>query len=93
VVVRGQRHGRGVPYSPEGLDATTRGSCAALIELARAGNIILPLSRAHLVATSRLDGESRHELAMTMLQLSRGWQMRTPLDVRQNELHRFDSRT
>ncbi len=73
-------------YSPDGLDATVRDGCAALIQLARDGSIILPLSSAHLVETSRRRGRSRHDLAMTMLQLSRGWQMRTPLDVRQREL-------
>lgn len=80
-------------HSPDLLDATVRAGCAALIELARDGRIILPLSGAHLVETSRRRGRSRHDLATTMLQLSRGWQMRTPLDVRQSELraelHRY----
>jgi hypothetical protein len=73
-------------YSPGLLNPQVRAACEAVTELARDGRIVLPLSGAHLVETSRRRGRSRRDLAMTMLQLSRGWQMRTPLDVRQSEL-------
>jgi hypothetical protein len=57
--------------------------------LARAANeerVILPLSSAHLVETSKRGGTSRLELAATMLHYSRGWQLRTVLGLRRAEL-------
>jgi hypothetical protein len=57
-----------------------------LMGLARDRAITLPLSSAHAFETARKDGRQRRELATTMLQLSRGWQMRNPLKVRREEL-------
>lgn len=57
-----------------------------LIELARADEIILPLSGAHLVETAKKGGRQRTDLARAMIELSRGWQMRSPLAVRAFEL-------
>jgi hypothetical protein len=57
-----------------------------LIEWARARKIFLPLSSGHVMETTPLYDEKRQHLAMTMLQLSRGWLMRNPLLVRRDEI-------
>ena len=59
-----------------------------LIDLARAQKIILPMSFAHLSETSwRRDTDRRYHLALALTRLSRGWQMRYPVDVWRYELH------
>lgn len=73
-------------YAPEKLNSEQRAACAAVSALAARGDVILPLSGAHAVETARADGRWRHDLAMTMLSLSRGWQMLSPLKVRMLEL-------
>jgi len=62
-----------------------RQAAAELIPLARSGAVILPLSAAHLRETAPT-GKHRRDMALTMLELSRGWQMRNPLSVRRGEL-------
>lgn len=50
--------------------------------------IILPASAAHHHETTKWhDDDRRYQLGLTILQLSRGWQMRDPLRVRANELY------
>ncbi|MEH0419895.1 hypothetical protein [Streptomyces sp. B21-083] len=50
--------------------------------------IILPASSSHYFETGkRFSTEKRYALGLTVLQYSRGWQMRDPLQVRRNELH------
>ncbi|WP_405979599.1 hypothetical protein [Streptomyces sp. NBC_00158] len=50
--------------------------------------IVLPASAGHYFETSkRFSTEKRYALGLTILQYSRGWQMRDPLQVRRNELH------
>lgn len=73
-------------FAPEKVPATHRDGYARLTALAREHAIVLPLSAAHAFETARKDGRQRRELATTMLQLSRGWQMRSPLKVRREEL-------
>jgi len=69
-----------------------------LIELATAGRVILPMSAGHMSETCKWrDNDARYRLALTILQLSAGWQMRDPLEVRRFELRealtvRFKSR-
>lgn len=58
----------------------------ALIQLARDRKILLPLSGAHAVEMARTYGGRRRNLAGIMLELSRGWQMVSPLSVRLREL-------
>ncbi len=72
-------------WSPQKVKAHREGY-ERLTELARERAITLPLSSAHAFETARKDGRQRRELATTMLQLSRGWQMRSPLKVRREEL-------
>jgi len=62
-------------------------ACRRLIDLADRRKIILPISGAHLVVeTAKTDGRQRADLARVMLSLSSGWQMRSPLWVRHQEL-------
>lgn len=58
---------------------------AAMVE---AGELLLPVSAAHLVETTPMYGVPRVALADTVLALGRGWQMRNPLHVRVEELVR-----
>lgn len=73
-------------YSPDKQSDETNAAAGRMIELAQRKAVILPLSAAHVVETTRSDGRFRHDLATTMLSLSRGWQMRSPLRVRAYEL-------
>ncbi|MFI8198873.1 hypothetical protein ACIF6K_20420 [Streptomyces sp. NPDC085942] len=57
-----------------------------LIEWAEAGRVILPVSSAHALETSALYDERRQNLASTILRISRGWQMRSPVVVRTHEM-------
>lgn len=58
-----------------------------IVELAAGGKVILPMSAGHMSETCKWpDGAGRYRLALTILQLSGGWQMRDPLEVRRLEL-------
>jgi hypothetical protein len=58
-----------------------------LIRLVESHKIILPLSSAHLLETGQWqDPKARFGLGLTILKLSKGWQLRHPLDVRRQEL-------
>jgi hypothetical protein len=60
-----------------------------LIDLAMRRQVILPMSFAHLSETTQWgNNDGRYSLALTLLQLSRGWQMRDPLTMRLYELRR-----
>jgi hypothetical protein len=48
--------------------------------------VILPISSANLSEMTPADGAFRRNLGLTMLQLSRGWQLRNPVHVRGMEL-------
>lgn len=73
-------------WAPHKLDEVRRRAAGTLIDLARSGQIILPLSSAHLGETMPIDGRRRRHLAGIMLELSRGWHMRSPVRVRHAEL-------
>jgi hypothetical protein len=77
-----------VLYEPERIRSTVeRDAAERLIALARETKIILPMSFAHMAETSRwTNTERRYHLALTVVGLSRGWQMRHPLDIRRHEL-------
>jgi hypothetical protein len=72
-------------HSPDRLDARTRDAAVDLIERAEAREVLVPFSSGHLVETVPR-GKQRRNVAFTMLTLSRGLQMRNPLDVRRQEL-------
>jgi len=59
-----------------------------IIDLARSNQVIFPLSAAHMVETAPTFGARRQNIAATMLEFSRGWQMRHPVAVRQDEILR-----
>lgn len=63
-----------------------REALEGFIDMARGKEIVLPLSSAHFVETAKKGGRQRTDLARTMVELSRGWQMRSPLHVRAKEL-------
>lgn len=65
-----------------------QGEREAALELARVasqGDVILPLSSAHLLETSALHTERRYEVGIAMAALSSGWQFRHPMDVFEQE--------
>lgn len=72
--------------SPDSFDRGKSPFFEALAEAVVEERVILPLSSAHLVETSKRGGTSRLELAATMLQYSRGWQLRAVLGLRRAEL-------
>lgn len=58
-----------------------------LIELAVAREVVLPMSSAHISETCKqADPEQRYRRGLTIAQLSAGWQLRDPLDLRQFEI-------
>lgn len=75
-------------HEPSALAGDEAVAADTLIEWARAGRIILPLSSGHVIETIPLFGSKRRRLALTMLELSRGWHMRDPVLVRGEEILR-----
>jgi hypothetical protein len=73
-------------YAPDKQADALNDAARQITAWAHNKNIILPLSSAHAVETARSDGRFRHHLATTMLSLSHGWQLRSPLAVRAFEL-------
>jgi len=72
-------------HSPERVSVEERDAAQALIQKAQSAEVILPISAAHIVETAPW-GRHRRDLAFTMIELSRGWQMRNPLGVRRQEI-------
>lgn len=64
-------------------------AAAELAELVRQRKVLLPLSSGHYSETTACsDNVRRYQLGLTILRLSRGWQMRDPLVMRRQELRR-----
>lgn len=64
-----------------------REAAAKLIEFAMARKVVLPMSSAHLSETCKqVDADQRYRRALTIAQLSAGWQLRDPLDLRRFEI-------
>lgn len=72
---------------PASLNPRLRAPATVIVERARSREIILPLSAANLFELP-LAGKRRRDLAIAMLELSHGWQMRNPLRVRHLEILR-----
>lgn len=72
--------------------ATSNAEARAALELAglvEHRKVILPLSSGHFSETTAWsDNARRYQLGLTILRLSRGWQMRDPLVMRRLELRR-----
>ncbi|MCA1706987.1 MAG: hypothetical protein LC808_28470 [Actinobacteria bacterium] len=63
------------------------GASEHLVELATRREVVLPLSSAHMSETCKqVDVDERYRRALTLAQLSAGWQFRDPLDLRRFEL-------
>ncbi len=73
-------------WAPEKVLERERDAAGELIKMARAREVILPISSANLTEMTPADGAFRRNLGLTMLQLSWGWQMRNPVHVRGAEL-------
>lgn len=68
--------------------AAEQAAAEELAGLARAGKVVLPASSGHYTeTTASWDPVRRYRRGLTVLQLSRGWQLRDPLQVRRDELH------
>ncbi len=61
-------------------------ACHRIAELVEAGQIILPVSGAHLVEIAKKADRQRRDVAQVMVKYSKGWQMISPLRVRAYEL-------
>lgn len=67
--------------------AEERSAAVRLLELVAARVVILPMSAGHMSETCKqADFEQRYQRALTLAQLSAGWQLRDPLDLRRFEL-------
>jgi hypothetical protein len=68
--------------------AAERAAAEQIEEWVQQRRIVLPISAGHHIETTQHGGdEERFALAVTMMRLSLGWQMRAPLTVRQNEMY------
>lgn len=74
-------------HDPARVPVARRAIAERLIALAQQRRLILPMSAAHLSETCQwADDDRRYRLALTILQLSAGWQMRDPLTLRRHEI-------
>lgn len=68
-------------------NAEERTAAQAIIDLAQREDVVLPISSAHLAETcQQANADDRYRRALTIAQLSRGWQLRDPLALRRFEL-------
>lgn len=75
-------------YDPGRVAETELRAAERIREFVTEGRIVIPLSGGHHVETTQYGSDTdRLRLAVTMLQLSRGWQMRAPLRVRSDEMY------
>ncbi len=74
-------------YGVGATDNDERKAGRQLAEWIQQGRVILPTSAAHYHETTKWsDNNKRYRVGLTILQLSRGWHMRDPLQVRRDEL-------
>ncbi|WP_211355176.1 hypothetical protein [Blastococcus colisei] len=75
-------------HDPAKVADEERDAARQLAEWVQQRKIVLPASSGHYYETTkRFDEKKRYALGLTVLQLSRGWQMRDPVQVRRDELH------
>jgi hypothetical protein len=76
-----------VIYESHRVSSSERAAAEQIIDYTRRRKIILPMSSGHLCETCKWQNdEGRYKLALTVAQLSGGWQMLDPLEVRGSEL-------
>ncbi|MFC4466107.1 hypothetical protein ACFPH6_16505 [Streptomyces xiangluensis] len=69
------------------VESKDRDAADQLAEWVRNRRIVLPASAGHYHETTKWSlADKRYRLGLTILQLSRGWQMRDPLQVRRDEI-------
>jgi len=74
-------------YQPETVRSAEREAAEFLIALVDRRRVVLPMSSAHMGETCQwTDHTRRYQLALTILKLSRGWQLSDPLVLRNREL-------
>jgi hypothetical protein len=73
-------------HAPDRVLPRDRDAAAWLVERALRADVVLPLSAAHAVETGKAGGRWRRHLAPTLIGLSHGWQMRSPLTLRGDEI-------
>lgn len=75
-------------HDPARVSDGDREAARRLAEWADQLRIVLPVSAGHYFETTKWTvANRRYGLGLTILQLSRGWQMRDPLQVRRDEFH------
>lgn len=78
---------RNARYESDAVNSEERDAAETLIGLVESRKVILPMSSGHMTETTKWsDGILRYQLALTVLQFSRGWQMRDPLAIREGEV-------
>jgi hypothetical protein len=74
-------------YSPQGQSQDLLDATRQLVEWTQEGKVRLPMSSGHLLESTHWTNRvGRENLALTLMRLSRGWQMRHPQDIRLREL-------
>ena len=73
--------------SPNQVAERDREPAERIVELSRSKAIVLPMSSANRWEIARA-GQRRRDVVLTMVELSRGWQLRDPINVRRQELRR-----
>ena len=73
--------------SPDQVAEEDRRAAERIVELSRSKTIVLPISSANRWEIADA-GQHRRDVVMTMVDLSRGWQLRDPVAVRGQELTR-----
>lgn len=73
--------------APARVSKAEQEAAARIVSLVHDGKLLLPMSSSHLAETCKWKRDDRrYALALTMLRLSRGWQLRDPLAVRRDEI-------
>ena len=73
-------------HDPGRVNDEDRLAARRLAEWARQRRIVLPASSGHYYETTKqFDAAERYRLGLTILRLSRGWQLRDPVQVRRDE--------
>lgn len=72
-------------WANDRLRDSEREAAEILIDLARKQCVLLPVASAHFVELPPVANRRRRDLAVTMLGLSRGWQMQNPIRIRAQE--------
>ncbi|MFD7412573.1 hypothetical protein [Kitasatospora purpeofusca] len=73
-------------YNPDLVRASDAAAADSLIAMARQGEVVLPFSSSHAIETAATYNVKRQDLAAAILDLSQGWQMRSPIRVRKFEI-------